>query len=257
VGHEQAQDAADWLRARLGTAPAVAVVLGSGLEPEGNSRPGPVVRYQAVPHWRASDVAGHACTLSLVGSAGMQVALLRGRIHEYEGYDLSEVQLIVRSLAAWGVDKVVLVSASGAVSPGLTPGTVVVAESVLDHQFPGPEGGAVRLRGTCPSLLTGPARGLVESGRASIGIHASLPGPQYETDAELIALQAMGATTVSMSPAAELRAAHEEGLETAILAVVVNAGDTTHEQVLAGGLRARASLALVLEAVLRDWAAAG
>ena len=187
----------------------------------------------------------------------MPVALLRGRIHEYEGYDMSEVQLIVRTLAAWGVGKAVLVSAAGAVAPALSPGTVVVAESVLDCQFPDLEGTPVTLPATSGALLAGPARELVESGRAAIGVHASLPGPQYETPAELAALLAVGVATVSMSPAAELRAAREAGLETAVLAVVVNAGDTTHEEVLAGGARARVALGVVLEAVLRHWRSAG
>jgi phosphopentomutase len=246
VGDQEAQAAADWLRARLGIAPCIAVVLGSGLEVEGVDLSGAGVGYQAVPHWSASEVPGHPCTLSVVRAVGMPVALLRGRIHEYEGYDLSEAQLIVRSMAAWGVGKVVLVTAAGAVDLTLAPGTVVVAERVLDCQFPRPDGRPVMLVATSPALLAGPARDLVESGRAAIG----------ETPAEVIALRAMGVTTVSMSPAAELRAAKESGLETAVLTVVANAGDTTHEEVLAGGLRASAALGVVLQAVIRHWGAA-
>jgi phosphopentomutase len=257
VGDQEAQAAADWLRARLGIAPGIAVVLGSGLEVEGVDQSGAVVGYQAVPHWSASEVPGHPCTLSLVRAADRPVALLRGRVHEYEGYDLSEAQLIVRSMAAWGVGKAVLVSAAGAVDRALAPGTVVVAESVLDCQFPGANGRPVMLCGTSRSLLAGVAHDLAESRRAAIGVHASLPGPHYETPAELIALRAMGVTTVSMSPAAELRAAQESGLETAVLAVVANAGETTHEEVLAAGSRAGAALAVVLEAVIGHWGAAG
>jgi phosphopentomutase len=257
VGDQEARTAGDWLRGRWGAAPAVAVVLGSGLDAEGIEQCGAVVEYDAVPHWRTSAVSGHPCTLCVVRSAGILVALLRGRIHEYEGYDLSEVQLIVRSLAAWGVGKAVLVSAGGAVAPALAPGTVVVAHTVLDCQFPDLDGRPVKLPGTSAGLLARAGRELVESGRAAIGIHASLPGPQYESPAELRALRAMEVATVSMSPAAELRAVHEEGLEAAVLAVVSNAGDTTHADVLAAGPRARAALGVVLEAFLRQWGTVG
>ncbi len=165
VGAQEARTAADWLRARLGTAPSVAVVLGSGLEAEGLEQSGAVVDYRSVPYWRVSEVPGHPCTLSSGRSAGLSVALLRGRIHEYEGYDLSEVQLVLRSMAAWGVGKVILVSAAGAVDSALAPGTVVVAQSVLDCQFPGPDGRPVMLSGTSPGILAGPIRALVESRR--------------------------------------------------------------------------------------------
>ncbi len=257
VGAEEARVAGDWLRERFGAAPRVAVVLGSGLDAPGLDQCQAIVGYQAVPHWRASEVPGHPCTLSLVRWAGMPVALLRGRIHEYEGYDLSEVQLAVRSLAAWGIGKVLLVSAAGAVAPTLVPGAVLAAESVLDCQFPGLDGRPVMLPAAGPCSLAGSAQRLVGSGRATLGIHASLPGPQYETPAELAALRAVGVATVSMSPAAELRAADEEGLETAVLAVVSNVGDTTHEEVLAGCLKAQAALGAAVEAVLRFWGAAG
>ncbi len=60
-----------------------------------------------------------------------------------------------------------------------------------------------------------------------------------------------------MSPAGELRAALEENLDTAVLVVVSNAGDTTHEEVLAAGLRAKDALSVVLSAVLAHWGALG
>jgi purine-nucleoside phosphorylase len=78
--------------------------------------------------------------------------------------------------------------------------------------------------------------------RPGMGVHASLPGPQYETPAELELLRALGVDTVSMSPAAELRAAHDGGLEVSVVAVVTNAGDTTHEEVLTATARATSAL---------------
>jgi purine nucleoside phosphorylase len=63
-------------------------------------------------------------------------------------------------------------------------------------------------------------------------------------------LNAMGASTVSMSLAAEVRAAHDEGLAVAAIAVVVNSGDTTHEEVLSGSVKAGPALTSAIETML-------
>ena len=94
-----------------------------------------------------------------------------------------------------------------------------------------------------------------ESGKPTLvlGVHATVPGPQYETAAELAALQAMGATTVSMSGAAEIRAARGDGLETALLCIVTNIGDTSHEEVLQKSASAEEPLAAAVATVLDAW----
>ena len=92
-----------------------------------------------------------------------------------------------------------------------------------------------------------------EPGWLSTGVHASVPGPQYETEAELELLRALGATTVSMSVAAELRALQAAGMEAAVLSLVVNAGHTSHGGVLAGAGDAATTFSAAVAAVLRCW----
>ena len=86
------------------------------------------------------------------------------------------------------------------------------------------------------------------------GDHASVPGPQYETPSELALLRELGVATVSMTPAGELRAAHDEGLQVATVTLVTNAGETTHSEVLAAAERAAESLGEVLRTLLKVWA---
>jgi phosphopentomutase len=245
VGKDEAEEAVCWLEKDLGSAPEVAVVLGSGLVPTVSAVTLAEVPYRLVPNWPSGDVQGHAYKLSLVRWQGSRVALLWGRVHEYEGYDLSEVQLQVRSMALWGVEKLLIISASGAVSAALGVGDVAVVSEVLDFQYSEPGQAPIRLPATSGELLC--AIGLSRS------VHASLPGPQYETPAELAVLRDLGVSTVSMSPAGELRAAHDKGLETAVLAVVANAGDTTHDEVLIGTARAGRMLTAAIESVLKAW----
>ena len=284
VGPEEAAEAARWLGSRLGPAPEVAVVLGSGLDVTLAESPEASVSYDEVPHWSRGTVLGHAYLLAVARHAGQQVALLRGRVHEYEGFDLSEVQLCVHTLARWGVTRLILTSASGAVGtwasggPGggtvrrtvsrvpadmaVVPSISLVTE-VLDFQYPLEDGRPARLPGTDRALvewLVARAESYgADDGAAApwrLGVHASVPGPQYETPAELEMLRLLGAATVSMSPAAEVRAARESGLKPAVLAVVANSGDTTHDEVLAGAARAREALTTTIKGLLAAWEAA-
>jgi len=246
AGREEAQEAAHWLAENLGSAPEAAVVLGSGLEPDPFPPVIAQVPYDMVPHWPTGTVTGHPCRLSLVEWRGLRVAILQGRLHEYEGYDLGEIQLPVRSMAAWGTAGLVVTSASGAVDETLVPGAVLAVGEILDCTHVDLRGRPTRLKATDDPLLA--------ALNASGSIQASVPGPQYETQAELAVLRSLGAKTVSMSPAGEVRAAHDSGMRLLVLAVVANVGETTHEKVLAATAQAGRRLAETIAAALAMWA---
>lgn len=247
AGSDEADEAARWLRKNLGPAPDGAVILGSGLDPSLSSPTISEVAYDRIPHWPTGTVGGHPCRLSLVKWGALRIALLRGRVHEYEGYDLGEVQLAVNTMAAWGVRRMIITTASGAVDEHYVPGDVVVIHEILDCQYPDVDGKPIRLRGTDASLLA--ALGHAWS------VHASVTGPQYETPAELAVLRSLGAHTVSMSPAGEVRAVHDQRMHLATLTVVANAGDTTHDEVLAAVEKAGRGLTRAIEAVFAIWTA--
>jgi len=258
VGPAEAEEAASYLRTRLGPAPEAAVVLGSGLVLALEAPRRAEARYRDIPFWAEGEVPGHPYRLALVDRGSRAVALLEGRIHGYEGYDLSELQLAIETLARWGVGKVLLTSSCGAVAVDRKGGDVVIGLEVLDCQTAGLCGPAsaprpVRLEATSEGLAK---RVLAAAGAPywlCTGVHASVPGPQYETEAELRLLRALGATTVSMSIGPELRALHRTGMEAAVLSLIVNAGHTTHGGVLAGAGDAAATFTGAVAAVLRCW----
>ena len=142
VGPVEALEAAEWLHDRLGAPPSWAVVLGSGLAEafpafpaDGEEGTPPAISFREVPHWRTGGIAGHPGRLNLATISGLSVVIVRGRLHGYEGFDLSETQSQVRTLAAWGVEGIVLSSAAGAVAPDLTIGDQVLVER--DRRPPG------------------------------------------------------------------------------------------------------------------------
>jgi purine-nucleoside phosphorylase len=132
------------------------------------------------------------------------------------------------------------------VSANLAPGEVMSVEEIVEPRWSADAGAPLG------RLATGGGPALPNIRR---GIHACVPGPQYETPAELALLRRLGADTVSMSLAAEARAAQEGGLNLAVLAVISNTGETTHEGVLRGATQAGAALSGAIEAILQVWGA--
>lgn len=255
VGAEEAGEAARWLQTRCGVTPAVAVILGSGQSGlfGAASHWTPMcapIPYDEIPWWRSGSVTGHSHQLDVMRTDDRVVAILRGRLHAYEGFDLGELQLPVRTLAAWGVKKIVLACSAGGLSPAALPGSVVIVREIIDFQSPDLEGYPGRLWGTDARLADRLLDDAAVARVARPGVYAAVPGPQYETMAENDVLQGLGADCVGMSLAAEVRAARETCLDAAVFALITNAGPTSHDSVLtAAGHHSMSLLQCVLSAL--------
>ncbi|MHB8868237.1 MAG: phosphopentomutase [Thermoleophilia bacterium] len=248
-------DAAAFIHARFGSPPETAVILGSGLDAMAEALEDvEEIPYGDIPGWATGTVPGHSGRLSVGLLAGVRVAVLRGRVHGYEGHDAGQVQLAVRTMACWGCRRVVVTNASGGIDPALRPGEVAVVERVLDFQTLTPIGVA-------PELLAGAdaaAAALLASApgtppRRTL-TYAALPGPHYETAAEVAVLRGLGVEAVGMSTAGEVRAARELGLRVAVLTVVTNVagmegatGEAVHAEVVAASNAAAREMTAVVE----------
>jgi inosine/guanosine/xanthosine phosphorylase family protein len=258
------REAADRLAARFGEPPATAVVLGSGLGPVVDR----VLEAREAPFGDlglpGSTVPGHAGRVVVGFLQKQRVALLSGRVHLYEGHPPPVLVRGVRALAKWGVQRLILTCSVGGITEGLEPGTLVL---VTDH---------LNLQGANP--LTGPAygdrfpdvtraydpalRGLLRAcGQAAglrlvDGVLAAMPGPAYETPAEIRMLRALGADIVGMSTVPEVLAAAEIGLSCAVVAVVSNraaglaTAPLTHAEVTDQARITAVGLATMLEGAL-------
>jgi purine-nucleoside phosphorylase len=226
----------------------VALVLGSGWVPAVDAL-GPAVADIAVtdlPGFLAPAVAGHAGRVRSLETAGARVLAFLGRTHLYEGRGVEAVVHGVRVAAAAGCRTVVLTNACGGLRAGMRVGDPVLISDHLNLTGRSPLVGPRFVDLT--DLYSARLRALLRSVDPSIteGVYAALPGPHYETPAEIRMIGALGADLVGMSTALEAIAAHAEGCEVLGLSLVTNlaAGlsgvPLDHEEVLEAG-RAAAS----------------
>ena len=212
----------------------VAVILGTGLADAAGALGDGASRHDLaalaglpdafVPHQRSEvwsvEVGGH------------RVLAFLGRLHLYEGYSAVEVAHLVRTAVAAGCRTVVITNASGALHPDLAPGDVVLITDHLNLTGVSPLTGLaagdgrpspfVDLVGAWSPRLRGLAR--EADGSLAEGVYAQVPGPHFETPAEIRMLRALGADLVGMSSVLEAIAARQLGAEVLGLSLVTNMG---------------------------------
>ena len=260
------------LRAEFGTPPEVAIVLGSGLGAFATELSNAQRAKYEVVGLPSTGVVGHAGEIvvgDLPDAEGKprRVACLSGRLHLYEGHPAARAALAVRAMARWGARGVILTSAVGGVDPTLRVGELVL---VCDHinlvganPLQGPNLDALGPRfPDLTRLYTRRLRALareVAPRAVREGVYAAMPGPSYETPAEIRMLRALGAHVVGMSLVPEAIAAGHAGLEVLAVAIVTNpaAGmaeeELAHEDVTRATKLAAEDVAGLLRAVVARW----
>jgi purine-nucleoside phosphorylase len=252
------------VRARSDLAPAIGIVLGSGLGGLADDLEEPVaIPFADLPGWPAATAPGHVGRLLLGRLGGTPVVMLQGRFHLYEGNDPGLVVQPVLLFGRLGARVVVLTNAAGGVDPDFGPGTLMVIADHLNLTGRSPlfgpnddtmgprfqdltEAWSPRLR----SALH--AAGKAEGVELAEGVYAGLLGPQYETPSEVRMLRTLGADAVGMSTVLECIAARWIGLEVCGVSLVTNAGagysgvPLSHGEVLEAGAEAGPRLARVI-----------
>jgi purine-nucleoside phosphorylase len=254
-----ARQAAQAIAERTGIAQHdVAVVLGSGWSPAAVALGTPtVVLPQAeLPGFAPPTAVGHTGELLSVSVGEHRVLVLVGRVHAYEGHDLCHVVHPVRAACAAGVRIVVLTNAAGALRPDMAVGQPVLISDHLNLTARSPLVGArfVDLTDAYAPRLRELARRAEPE--LTEGVYAGLPGPHYETPAEVRMLRMLGADMVGMSTVHETIAARAAGAEVLGVSLVTNlaagiAGHPlSHAEVLAAGAASATRMGTLLADVV-------
>jgi purine-nucleoside phosphorylase len=264
----RADEAAAALLAAAPISPRLAVVLGSGMsELADRITEATAVAYDQIPHFPTTTVAGHEGKVLLGKLGGVPVIMFQGRFHYYEGHDLETVTFPVRVLSRLGVSTLILTAATGGIRADLRAGNLVLLTDHLNLIGSNPLRGLndIRLGTRFPDMTEVYSKRLraiarEEGKRLGIdlaqGVYACLPGPSYETPAEIKMLRTLGADVVGMSTVPEAIVARHAGIEVLAFALVSNAAagvvgtPITHEEVLEAGRKAAPTLARLIERVV-------
>ncbi|WP_436492199.1 purine-nucleoside phosphorylase [Actinokineospora sp. HUAS TT18] len=257
-----AEQAAQALAARTGVDQHdIALVLGSGWKPAADALGDLVaeVPMADLPGFLAPTVAGHGGTIRSVRVGDKHALIVLGRTHLYEGHPIARVVHGVRTAAAAGVRSVVLTNAAGCMIEGARVGQAVMISDHLNLTARSPLVGAEFVDLT--DLYSPRMRAIAKEIDPTLieSVYAGLPGPHFETPAEINMLRVMGAGLVGMSTVLEAIAARALGVEVFGLSLVTNlaAGITgeplNHEEVLEAGRVAASSMgSLLRELVIRS-----
>lgn len=231
----QYEESAAYLRSQTGGfRPQVLMILGSGLGFLADELERPIpVPYVQVPHFKPSTAPGHKGQFVFGYLEGKAVAVMQGRMHYYEGYFFEEVTYAVRVLRLLGAEKLIVTNAAGCVNQSWQAGTLMLIEDHIKLCLESP------LRGEnlpqfgprfpdVSTVYTPEYRALARKAAAELdiplkeGVYMYLPGPQYETPAEIRAVRALGADAVGMSTVPEAIVARHCGMQVLGLSLLTN-----------------------------------
>ena len=257
--HDLAQRAADTIADLTGVARHdIALTLGSGWGKAADviGETVAVVPAEQVPGFHSSGVPGHSGTLRSIRLASGKHALIIGaRTHFYEGRGVRAVVHGVRTAAAAGAGVMILTNGAGGVDPAFRAGEAVLISDHLNLTAASPIEGATFVDLT--DLYASRLRDLARDAEPSLqeGVYVQLPGPHYETPAEIHYLRTIGGQIVGMSTALEAIAARAAGMEILGLSLITNPaagmGDPLdHAEVLEAGRAAEPRLAEILSRIV-------
>jgi purine-nucleoside phosphorylase len=263
-----AEAAARSVLQRTGMRPRVGLVLGSGLGGFAETLADSIrIPYGDIPSFPRSTAVGHAGQLVIGNAGNVPVAVMQGRVHLYEGYSVQQVAFPIRVLGRMGVRAVILTNAAGGINRIYQQGALVLIRDHINLQGVSPLTGANddRFGLRFPDMTYAydrehRATAQEEAMKLGIGlqegVYAALPGPSYETPAEIHYLRIIGADLVGMSTVAEVIAARHMQIKVLAISCVTNmaAGildqPLTHQEVMETGERVRSSFEALLRAVL-------
>jgi len=238
----------------------VAVVLGSGWVPAADAigQASHELAVTDLPGFAPPAVAGHAGRIRSIAVGDRRVLVFLGRTHLYEGHGVSAVVHGVRTSIAAGCQTVVLTNGCGGLRGDFVPGQPVLLSDHLNLTATSPLQGAIFVDLT--DLYSVRLRTIAREVDPTLaeGVYAQLPGPHYETPAEIRMLRTLGADLVGMSTVLEAIAARAGGAEVLGISLVTNlaAGMSceplNHEEVLMTGRDSAARMgSLLAELVTR------
>jgi len=228
------QKAASFLKEKYIQQPQIGLILGSGLGVLGDEIEQPIkIPYDEIPYFPTSTVEGHEGQLVFGLLNGVQVVVMQGRFHYYEGYSFDKVTFPVRVMKELGIEQLIVTNAAGGVNEGFTPGDLMLITDHINNMGSNPLIGpndsrfGVRfpdMSEAYSSKLRNIAKKIASSLNLKIqeGVYVGNTGPTYETPAEIRMIRTLGGDAIGMSTVPEVIVARHAGLEVLGISCISN-----------------------------------
>ena len=229
------EKSANFIKEKMGDfKPKIAIILGSGLGVISNEfEEKVIVNYKEIPNFPESTVEFHAGELIIGKINGVEVIAMNGRFHFYEGYEMYQTTFPIRVFKLLGIEKLIVTNASGGINTDFNAGDFMVINDYLSF-FAQPvlrgknlDEFGVRFPDSSETFDKELSKKLKEvikkyTGKAQEGVYAYMPGPSFETPAEIRALRIMGADSVGMSTVPEVIVANHCGIKSVGVTCITN-----------------------------------
>ena len=221
-------------KAKIDFTPKVALVLGSGLGDFGETiRVVDTLDYHDIDGFPVSTVPGHAGRFIFGYVGDVPVVCMQGRVHYYEGYEMSDVVLPARLMKMMGAEVLFLTNAAGGVKQGFHAGDLMLITGQIASFVPSPLRGVnidelgVRFP-DMSQIYDLDLQRIVRKTALELGIdikegtYLQFSGPQYESPQEITMSRTLGADAVGMSTACEAIAAKHMGMKVLGISCISN-----------------------------------
>jgi len=252
------------------TKPKVGLILGSGLGELAEEVQRKVeIPYEEIPHLPPSTVPGHSGQFVFGFLNNQPVVIMQGRYHYYEGYSPTEIVRPMRIMGMLGIKTMIATNAAGAINTCFSVGDFMFIADHINYSGVNPLRGenVDELGPRFPDMSKTYDPELIEIGERVAGvigkvtrkgIYASMPGPSFETPAEIKMLRTLGADVVGMSTVPEVIAARHMGIKVLGISCVTNmaagilAQPLSHEEVMEIGEREKPAFKKLVKGILAE-----
>ncbi len=258
------------IRERIPFTPEVALVLGSGLGNYASQmKVMAIIPYGEIDGFPVSTAPGHVGQFVFGYVEDTPVVAMQGRVHYYEGYEMTDVVLPIRLMKMMGAKVLFLTNAAGGIKRGFCAGDLMMITGQIATLVPSPLRGAniAELGSRFPDMSHIYDEDLQQVIRKAAceldlpikeGVYIQMPGPNYESPEEIAMCRGMGADAVGMSTACEAVAANHMGMKIVGISCISNlaAGISPHplteeEVIEAGKMVERDFSALVTKSITK------
>lgn len=219
---------------RIDFTPKAALVLGSGLGDFAETiRVVDTLDYHDIEGFPVSTVPGHTGRFIFGYVGEVPVVCMQGRVHYYEGYEMSDVVLPARLMKLMGAEVLFLTNAAGGVKQGFHAGDLMLITGQIASFIPSPLRGAnidelgVRFP-DMSQIYDLDLQRVARKAAVTLGIdmkegtYLQFSGPQYESPQEITMSRTLGADAVGMSTACEAIAARHMGMKVVGISCISN-----------------------------------